>query len=59
MLEIPYWKSKRIGFTLYKMSNGTYRLGIWKLYKLGNEFGGYKGDWGSSWWKFIDIGGTR
>ena len=56
MLEIHYWKGKRIGLTLYKMSNGTYRLGIWKLHKLGSEYGGYKNEWATNWWKFIDIG---
>lgn len=48
-LEISYWFGKRLGITIYKMSNGIYRIGIWKLYRLGNE-------WLMNWWKFIDIG---
>lgn len=55
-IEIPYWKNKRMEFTLYKMSNGVFRLGIWKIYLLGEEYGSYKGEWGFNWWKFIDIG---
>ena len=55
-IEIPYWKGKRIMFTLYKSSNGIYRLGVWKLDKLSKEYGGHKGEWGTNWWKFYDIG---
>ena len=54
-IKIPYWKNRRIEFTLYRMSNGLFRLGIWKLDKLGKEYGSHKGEWGSNWWKFIDL----
>jgi hypothetical protein len=56
--EFYYWINKKIGFTLYKISNGDkyiYKLGIWKYKKLGKEYGGYKGEWGTNWWKFFDI----
>jgi len=55
-LEFPYWFGKRIGITSYKMSNGVLRIGIWKLDRLGKEYGSYEGEWGTNWWKFIDIG---
>lgn len=55
-IEIPYWIGKKLGITLYKMSNGILRIGIWKFYKLGKEYGSYKDEWGFNWWKFIDIG---
>lgn len=48
-IEIPYWIDKRLGFTLCKINNGVYRLGIWKLFKFRNE-------WVTNWWKFIDVG---
>lgn len=55
-IEVPYWIGKRLGITLYKMSNGVFRIGIWKFHKLGKEYGGHKDEWGFNWWKFIDIG---
>lgn len=58
-IEIPYWKNKRIGFTLYKMSNGVFRIGIWNIYRLGKKYGSHEGEWGSSWRKFIDVGRAK
>lgn len=42
-------------FKLYNKEKYVYRLGIWKLNKLGKEYGGHKGEWGTNWWKFYDI----
>jgi hypothetical protein len=57
-VKIPYWKGKRIIFTLDKIISVRcyiYRLGIWESHKLGYKYGKHKDEWGTRWNKFFDI----